>query len=184
MTTLIGLPGALRKGSHNAALLRAAAELAPAGTSLELASLAGIPPYDGDLESEQGIPEPVARLKDRIAGADGLLIATPEYNHSIPGVLKNAIDWLSRPPKDAARVFAGRPVAILGATPGLGGTRFAQAALLPVLRTLGTELWTGKQLYVAGAGKLFDAEGKLTDEKTRELLAAFVAGFAAFARRK
>lgn len=184
MPHIVGLAGALRKGSYNAALLRAAAELAPPGTSFELVTPAGFPPYDGDLESEHGIPEPVARLKDQIAGADGLLIATPEYNHSIPGVLKNAIDWLSRPPKDAARVFGARPVAILGATPGMGGTRLAQAALLPVLRTLGTELWTGKQLYVAGAGKLFDAEGKLVDEKTRELLASFVAGFAAFARKR
>jgi NAD(P)H-dependent FMN reductase len=100
----------------------------------------------------------------------------------MPGVLKNAIDWLSRPPADIPRVFGGKPVAILGATPGLGGTRLAQSAWLPVLRVLGTRTWFGRQLYVAGAGQAFDAEGRLVDEKIRKLLGEFIAGFAAFVR--
>ena len=113
-TTIIGLCGSLRRGSFNRMLLRAAAETAPPGTSIEPESIRDIPLYDGDLEEEQGIPSAVQRLKDRIAEADGLLIVTPEYNHSMPGVLKNAIDWLSRPADDVLRVFGGRPVAIMG----------------------------------------------------------------------
>jgi chromate reductase, NAD(P)H dehydrogenase (quinone) len=183
MAKLIGIAGSLRKDSYNAALLRAAAELAPAGTTLEIASIVGIPLYDGDLESAQGIPATVTQLKDKIAAAGGLLIATPEYNHSIPGVLKNAVDWLSRPPKDIPRVFGDKPVALLGATPGPGGTRLAQLAWLPVLRTLGTRPWYGKQLYVSGAAQAFDAKGKLVDEKMRQLLTELMAGFAAFADR-
>jgi NAD(P)H-dependent FMN reductase len=141
----------------------------------------GIPLYDGDLERERGIPEAVARLKAMIAAADGLLLVTPEYNNSMPGVLKNAIDWLSRPPKDIPRVFGDKPVAIMGVTPGLGGTRIAQASWLPVLRALGARPWFGRSLYVAGAGQTFDADGQLVDEKIRTLVGEFMAGFAAFA---
>jgi NAD(P)H-dependent FMN reductase len=180
MPTIVGIAGSLRRGSHNAALLRAAAELAPEGTRVEIGSIRGIPLYDADAEAEQGIPQPVAELKDRIAAANGLLLVTPEYNNSLPGVLKNAIDWLSRPPRDVPRVFGDRPVAIMGATPGAGGTRLAQVALLPVLRTLGTRPWFGKQLHVAGAGQVFDAEGRLVDEKVRKLLSEFMALFARF----
>lgn len=180
MTRIVGIAGSLRKASFNAALLRAAAEIAPAGTQVEIAPIAGIPLYDGDLESERGIPAAVAALKDRIAAADGLLLVTPEYNSSMPGVLKNAIDWLSRPAKDIPRVFGDKPVAIIGATPGGGGTRLAQAAWLPVLRTLGARAWFGRQLHVAGAAQVFDAEGRLVDEKIRKLLTEFMAGFVAF----
>ena len=184
MTRLIGIAGSLRKGSYNAALLRAAAQLAPAGTKVEIASIAGIPLYDGDLEREKGIPAPVTALKDQIAAADGLLLVTPEYNNSMPGVFKNAIDWLSRPDEDIDRVFGNKPVAIMGATPGRGGTRLAQNAWLPVLRTLGTRAWFGEQLYVAGAGQVFDGDGKLVDEKVKKLLSAFMAGFVAFVNGK
>jgi NAD(P)H-dependent FMN reductase len=184
MTRLIGIAGSLRKGSYNAALLRAAAQLAPAGTQVEIASIAGIPLYDGDLESERGIPAPVTALKEKIAAADGLLLVTPEYNNSMPGVLKNAVDWLSRPADDIERVFGDKPVAIMGATPGRGGTRLAQNAWLPVLRTLGTRAWFGEQLYVAGAGQAFDPEGKLVDETIKKLLSEFMAGFAAFVNVK
>jgi len=180
MARIIGIAGSLRKASFNAALLRAAAERAPAGTTVDIASIAGVPLYDADLEAEQGIPDVVTKLKDQIAGASGLLLVTPEYNNSIPGVFKNAIDWLTRPPKDIPRIFGDRPVAIMGATPGMGGTRLAQSAWLPVLRTVGARSWSGKQLYVAGAGKVFDAEGKLVDEKVDRLLSEFMAGFAAF----
>jgi NAD(P)H-dependent FMN reductase len=154
--------------------------VAPADTKWEIASIAGIPLYDGDVESTHGIPAVVSTLKDKIAAADGLLLATPEYNHSMPGVLKNAIDWLSRPPDDIARVFGDKPVALLGATPGMGGTRLAQSAWLPVLRTLGTRAWAGEQLYVARARQVFDPSGTLIDEKIRSLLSEFMAGFVAF----
>lgn len=184
MAKLIGISGSLRKGSFNAALLRSAAELAPTGTEMEIASIVGIPLYDGDLESERGIPTVVATLKDKVANADGLLLVTPEYNNSMPGVLKNAIDWLSRPASDIDRVFGDKPVAIMGATPGRGGTRLAQNAWLPVLRTLGMRAWFGEQLYVAGAGKVFDAEGRLVDATIKKLLSEFMAGFAAFVNIK
>jgi NAD(P)H-dependent FMN reductase len=180
MAKIIGIAGSLRKASFNAALLRAAAELTPAGNEVEIATIAGIPLYDGDDEAERGIPAPVTSLKERIAGADGLLIVTPEYNSSIPGVLKNAIDWLSRPPKDIPTVFGDKPVAVMGATPGMGGTRLSQAAWLPVLRTLGTRPWFGKQLYAASAKQGFDAEGNLIDEKLRTLVSQFMTGFSAF----
>ena len=179
MAKIVGIAGSLRKASFNAALLRAAADVAPTGTEIEIASIAGIPLYDGDLERER-FPEPAAALKDRIASADGLLIVTPEYNNSVPGVLKNAIDWLSRPPADIPRVFGDKPVAIIGATTSTGGTRLSQAAWLPVLRTLGTRPWFGKMLYVANASQAFDAEGRLVDEKIKKLLSELMAGFAAF----
>lgn len=180
MHTILGIPGSLRRGSYNAALLRAAVEVAPEGLRLELASLNGIPLYDGDLEAQEGIPTAVAALKDRVAAARALILATPEYNNSIPGVFKNAIDWLSRPPKDIARVFRDKPVAILGATPGPGGTQLAQAAWLPVLRTLGTRPWFGKKLYVSSAAQAFDESGKLVDARVREELTAFLKGFQDF----
>jgi NAD(P)H-dependent FMN reductase len=184
MITLLGIAGSLRRGSYNKMLLRAAAALAPDGCRVDTANLAGIPLYDADVEREQGIPPAVAELKERVAAADGLLLATPEYNNSMPGVFKNAIDWLSRPPKDIPRVFGGKPVALIGATPGKGGTRLSQAAWLPVLRTLGTAPWNGRQLYVAGAGEVFDDEGELVDDKVRSLLARLVAELAEHVRRQ
>jgi NAD(P)H-dependent FMN reductase len=179
VATITGLSGSLRQGSFNTMLLRAASALAPAGLTIEAASIRGIPLYDGDAEASQGIPPAVDALKGTIAATDGLLIVTPEYNNSIPGVLKNAIDWLSRPPADIQRVFGGRPVAIMGATPGPGGTTLAQAAWLPVLRTLGMAPWFGGRLMVANAAKVFDQDGRLIDEAVRERLRKFVAGFAA-----
>jgi chromate reductase, NAD(P)H dehydrogenase (quinone) len=119
----------------------------------------------------------VSALKDAIAAADGLLIATPEYNNSIPGVAKNAVDWLSRPPTDIARVFGGKPVALMGASPGGFGTILSQNAWLPVLRTLGAELWTGGRLMVSRANTIFDAEGNIVDARTNDLLRSFLQGF-------
>jgi len=181
MTKIIGISGSLRQGSHNSALLRAAADLAPDGAEIEIATIRGIPLYDGDVESEQGVPAPVEQLKQRIADADGLLLVTPEYNNSIPGPFKNALDWLTRPPKDIERVFGDKPVGLMGATPGRGGTRMAQVAWLPIFRTLGMRPWNGKQLFVAGAGKVFE-DGRLVDETIRDLLRDYLDGFIKFAR--
>jgi NAD(P)H-dependent FMN reductase len=182
MTTIVGLSGSLRQGSFNSALLRAAAELLPPDVELRIATLRGIPLYDGDLEAAEGIPAPVAALKDAIAAADGLLLATPEYNNAMPGVAKNAVDWLSRPPADIARVFGGKPVGVIGASPGGFGTILSQNAWLPVFRTLGARLWTEGRLMVPRASAVFAADGSLADPKLRASLAAYVAGFAAFAR--
>ena len=180
MARVIGIAGSLRKGSYNAALLRAAAAVAPAGLEVEIASIAGIPLYNADEEAERGIPEPVSALKERIVSSDGLLLVTPEYNGSLPGVAKNAVDWLSRPGNDVAQVFGGRPVGIIGATPGSWGTRLSQTAWLPVFRNLGASVYFGRQLYVAGAEKVFDAAGTLVDDRVRKLLSSYLAGFAEF----
>jgi chromate reductase, NAD(P)H dehydrogenase (quinone) len=179
MAVIIGLAGSLRRGSFNAMLLRAAAESVPDGSTVEIASIRGIPLYDADVEAE-AFPEPVRALKEKIVAADALLLVTPEYNNSISGVMKNAVDWLSRPPADVSRVFGGRPIALMGATPGLGATSLAQAAWLPVLRTLGTAPWFGGRLMVANAAKVFDADGKLVDEAIRGRLLSFVKGFVAY----
>ena len=181
MVTIIGIAGSTRNASFNAALLRAAAELAPKDCRVEIATIEGIPLYDGDFEVREGIPNAVAELKDRIADADGLLLVTPEYNNSVPGVLKNAIDWLTRPPADIARVFGNRAVGIIGATPGGVGTRLAQTAWLPVFRALGARVWFGGTLYVGGASKVFDAGGRIVDGQTTERLKRYMSGFAAFA---
>ena len=178
--TIVGLSGSLRRGSFNTMLLGAARELASDNLRVEIASIRDIPLYDGDREAEHGVPDAVRALKDRIAGAAGLLLVTPEYNNSIPGVFKNAIDWLSRPPADIPRVFGDRPVALMGATPGPGGTILAQAAWLQVLRTLGTRPWCGPRLMVARADAVFDGEGRLKDEALRTRMREFMAGFARF----
>lgn len=180
MSTIVGIAGSLRRGSYNLSLLRAAAELAPDGVEVDVASIRGIPLYDADREAEEGVPSVVEELKDRIAAADGLLLVTPEYNNSMPGVFKNAIDWLTRPPKDIGRVFRGKPVALMGATPGRGGTVLSQTAWLQVFRTLGMRPWFGKLVYVRGAGDVFDDEGRLVDEDLRERLRECMAGFAEF----
>lgn len=180
MATLIGIAGSLRLGSFNAALLRAAATLMPQGSCLETADIRGIPLYDGDVESTQGIPLVVAALKDRIAAADGLILATPEYNNALPGVFKNAIDWLSRPPNDIPRVFGNRPVAVIGASPSNFGTILAQNSWLPVLRVLGTQPWFTGRLMVPRAGNMINEQGDLFDEKVRTQLQQFMHGFVDF----
>jgi chromate reductase len=181
MTNIIGFAGSLRRQSFNASLLRAAAALMPEGATLEIASIADFPLYDADVEDSTGIPAAVTQLKDRIAAADGLLIVTPEYNNSIPGVAKNAIDWLSRPDADVKRVFGNRPVAITGASPGNFGTTLSQTAWLPVIRTLRMRPYWEGRLMVSRAHTLFDEAGDLTDEHTRKLLREFVHGFVRFA---
>jgi chromate reductase len=181
---IVGLSGSLRRASFNTALLRAAAGLMPAGATLSVETIHGIPLYDGDVEASEGIPPAVAALKDKVAAADALLLVTPEYNNSIPGPFKNAIDWMSRPPADAARIFAGRKVALIGASPGGFGTILSQNAWLPVLRTLGCELWTGGRLMVSRAGGVFDAGGTMTDAAMQKQLRDYLAGFAGFVGRR
>jgi chromate reductase, NAD(P)H dehydrogenase (quinone) len=183
MTKVLGISGSLRRGSHNTALLRAATRLMPAEATLEMASIRGIPLYDYDVEV-QGIPAAVTQLKEAIVAADGVLLVTPEYNNSLPGVFKNAIDWLSRPPADARRVFAGKPFAIIGASAGNWGTVLSQAAWLPVLRTLGTLPWFGGRLQVARAAAVFDETGNLKDAAVEEQLKQFLAGFVSFLQRR
>ena len=181
MTRILGISGSLRAGSYNTALLRAARSMAPAGVHLEVATLHGIPLYDGDLEQRDGLPTAVTVLKDEIAASAAVLLVTPEYNNGIPGVFKNAIDWLSRPAADVARIFGGRPFAVIGASPGGFGTILAQAAWLPVLRTLGVRHWSGGRLMLSRANQVFDEHGEIRDEAVREQLRKFVAGFAEFA---
>jgi NAD(P)H-dependent FMN reductase len=176
---IVGISGSLRSASYNAALLRAAAELAPASCPVEIASIRDVPLYDGDVEA-RGVPATVIELKNRIAAADGLLLVTPEYNNSLPGVFKNAIDWLSRPARDIRRVFGDCPVGIIGATPGPGGTRLSQGAWLPVLRTLGMRPWFAHSIFVANAAQSFDESGRLVDAKLQELLRNYMNGFAVF----
>lgn len=130
MARIVGLAGSLRRDSFNAALLRQAAAAATPGSRIDIHAIQGVPLYDGDLEAGQGIPEAVARLKEAVAQADGLLLATPEYNNGIPGVFKNVIDWMSRPSRDIPRVFGGKPVALIGASPGPFGTLLSQSAWL------------------------------------------------------
>jgi chromate reductase len=184
MMKIVGISGSLRTGSFNTALLRAASGLMPPDSSLEIATIKGIPLYDGDIEATHGIPEAVTALKEQIAAADGLLLVTPEYNNSMPGVFKNAIDWLSRPSADIPRIFGGRPVAIMGASPGGFGTILSQNAWLPVIRTLGMQPWFGKRLMVSRAGQVFNEAGELIDDQIRGQLQQFLQGFAEFARRE
>jgi len=181
MTKIIGIAGSLRSGSYNAALLRAAAGLMPSAATLEITTIKGIPLYDGDLEAAEGIPPAVELLKNLIASGDGLLIATPEYNNSMPGVLKNAIDWLTRPSTDIARVFGNRPIAIIGASPGGFGTILSQDAWLPVMRTLGVRQWFGGRLMVSRAGTVFNDSGEMIDDKAKAQLQQFLHGFVDYA---
>jgi NAD(P)H-dependent FMN reductase len=179
MARIVAVSGSLRRGSFNASLLRAAVEVAPAVLSIDVGTIRGIPLYDADVEA-QGIPPAVATLKEQVASSDGLLFVTPEYNNSIPGVFKNAIDWLSRPPADVPRLFRDRPVAIMGTSPGRFGTLLSQTAWLPIVRTLGMRPWFGMPLYVANANKVFDASGTLIDPDIRERLKQFMSGYAQF----
>lgn len=176
MTTILGLSGSLRRASINAGLLRAARDTAPNGVTIVIGDMSGVPLYNGDDETAHGTPPAVAVLNSQLAQADGLLLVTPEYNNGIPGVFKNVIDWMSR--GEGLTLFADKPVAVIGASPGGFGTTQAQTHWWPVLRTLKMRPWWDGRLMVSRAGDLFDDQGTLTDDKTREKLAEFVAGFA------
>jgi len=184
MITVIGLCGSLRHASYNALLLRSLQKMMPADVDMCIASIEGIPLYDYDEESGSGVPEPVARLKDALAAADGLMLASPEYNRSLAGVAKNAIDWLSRPDADSRRVFGAKAVGLAGASPGGFGTVSAQNAWLPVFQKLGSEVWPGGPLLVSAAHKAFDTDGALTDTIALQNARTFIDGFSDFLRAR
>jgi chromate reductase, NAD(P)H dehydrogenase (quinone) len=171
-----GIVGSLREGSLNKGLLRAAAELAPAGMEIEIyLRLGEIPPYNDDV-FQKGDPEPVADLKNFIGGADALLISTPEYNYGVPGVLKNAIDWASRPAGKS--VLNRKPAALMGCSPGLGGTIRAQHSLRQSFVFTETHVMSQPEIKIPSAAALFDASAKLTDENTRQHIKKFLEAFA------
>lgn len=175
---VVAFAGSLRRASYNRALLRAAQEVAPAGMAISIFDISEVPLYNGDVEAA-GEPEPVARLKQAIRAADGLLIATPEYNHGVPGVTKNAVDWVSRP--YAKSPLDGKPVAILGASPAATGTARGQSQLRQCLGV--AYCMPHPEILVHQAHEKFDAEGRLTDEKTREYLGRFLVAFGDWIRR-
>lgn len=173
---VLALSGSLRRASYNTALLRAAAEVAPQGVEVELyEGLASLPPYDADSDVGTG-PEPVRDLRERIAAADALLVATPEYNGSIPGLLKNAVDWASRPFPGGA--LGGKTVAVIGASTGQYGGMWAQAELRKSLGVAGARA-LADGVAVPKAQERFDAGGRLLDEALRDRLAALLAALAA-----
>ena len=171
---LLGFAGSLREGSLNRAALLAAVDLAPEGTTIETLGLETIPLYNGDLDVDGG-PEPVRTFKERIAQADGLLIVTPEYNYSIPGVLKNALDWASRPAYKS--VLAHKPVAFFGASMSPLGTARAQSQLKHVLLGTLSEVFPYPEVLVGAAHKKFDESGKLTDAATGEHIAKLLGAY-------
>jgi chromate reductase, NAD(P)H dehydrogenase (quinone) len=178
-TRVLGLAGSLRQGSYNRAALRAAVELAPAGMTVETFDIAPIQPYDEDVK-QRGFPPPERELREKIRAADALLIVTPEYNRSIPGVLKNAIDWASRPPDQP---FDGKPTAIFGVSPGMIGTAVAQFHLRQCLGVLNALVMNRPSVMIGNASEKFDEEDRLIDEKTRELIGKLLQSLAEWTRR-
>ena len=163
---VIGISGSLRKGSYNSMALRAAQKLAPAGMTLTIADIANIPMYNDDVRAA-GEPEAVLALKAQIAAADAVLLVTPEYNFSIPGVLKNTLDWLSRPPLTP---FDGKPVAIMGASPGPVGTARVQYHLRQVLVFMNSFTVNKPEVFISSCAGKFNAQGELTDEATAKFM--------------
>ena len=176
---ILGISGSLRKKSYNTAALRTAQQLLPEGVTMETFDLADIPLYNDDVR-EQGYPAPVERLRGKIAAADAVLIVTPEYNYSVPGVLKNAIDWASRPPNQP---FDGKPLAIMGASPGALGTARAQYHLRQIFVFLNALIINKPEVMIGSAATRFDAEGNLTDEATRGFIKALLVALADWTRR-
>lgn len=170
-----GVAGSLRQGSYNRALLRAAQQLAPVAVQIRIHDLSEIPLFSEDVE-HAGIPSAVARFREAVAGADGFLVATPEYNHGVPGVMKNAFDWLSRPPGKS--VLNGKPAAIVGASLGITGTARAQSQLRQSFVFTNTPVLPQPEVLVGRAHEKFDSDGRLTDDTTRKLLVLFLEEFA------
>jgi chromate reductase len=176
---VLALPGSLRAGSYNRRLLEASRELAPPGVSVDIYGLESLPLYNRDVEAA-GDPPAVAHLKEEISASDAVLVATPEYNAGTTGVLKNAIDWASRPPRES--VLGDKPVAILGGG-GRGGTRRAQAQVRAALDHPGARVLDEPDVAVARVREKFDAEGELTDASVRDLIRALVANVVAEVRQ-
>jgi chromate reductase len=176
---ILGIPGSLRQASFNRSALRAAQELVPAGASLDVFDLDGIPPYNQDQEKQA--PPRVIELKARVRASDAVLFATPEYNYSVPGVLKNAIDWASRPYGDSA--WAGKPVALMGASVGMLGTARAQYHLRQSFVFLNMYPVNQPEVLIANAAQRFNERGELTDETSRELIRKLLAELVAWTRR-
>jgi chromate reductase len=177
---VLGIVGSLRAASYNGQLLRAAIELAPSELAMTTCDLAKVPLFNQDLEV-QGDPAPVASLRAAVHDAEAVLIASPEYNYGVPGVLKNAIDWLSRPPGQSP--FRKKPVAIMGASMGPGGTIRMQLQLRVALQYLDMYAMPRPEVVVATCKDKFDADGRLTDAKTRESMTTFLAAFLVWCRR-
>ena len=177
---VLGVSGSLRKASFNTAALKACAELMPAGMTLSIAEIGDLPLFNQDV-FDAGLPEPVKRFRAAVAAADGLLIASPEYNYGIPGVLKNAIDWVSRPSRGSP--LEGKPVAIMGASAGASGTMRMQLQLRQTLQAVGMYAMPRPEIFVTFCRDKFDADGRLTDEKTREHLRRFLTAFVEWTRR-
>ena len=175
---VLALSGSLREASFNTALARTVKSMAPQGMEVDVATLHGIPLYDGDLEASEGIPAAVLKLKEQILAADALLLVTPEYNNGVPGVFKNAIDWLSR--ADMKATFGKRPTGLMGASQGGFGTSLSQAAWLPTLRMIGVNLYSGGYVLVSRAQNAFNDQGELSDEGTRKNLGNYLSGFQEF----
>ena len=176
---VLGISGSLRRGSFNTAVLRAAMELAPPGMTIVRAELGDIPLYDEDVRAA-GLPEPVRSFREAVAAADAVLVVTPEYNYSIPGVLKNAIDWASRPP---SQPFAGKPLAIMGASGGASGTMRAQYHLRQVAVFLDMHPLNKPEVFVRNASDKVDASGRLTDAESRAQVEKQLAALADWTRR-
>lgn len=175
---LLALSGSLRRASFNTRLAQVLADRAPEGVAVEVATCHCIPLYDGDLEDEHGIPEAVEVLRRRIQAADGLILITPEYNGGMPGVFKNALDWLTRPPKEMAPTFKNRPTALAGATPGGLGTTLAQAGSLVTLRQLKVKLYPD-HLRVSKADSALGKDGA-PEEAAAKMIDRWLAGFCEF----
>ncbi len=176
---VLGISGSLRKGSYNTAALRAAQELAPEGMIIETAAIVDLPHYDDDLRAA-GYPPEVARFRAQVASADAVLFVTPEYNYSIPGVLKNAIDWASRPPEPA---FSDKPVAIMGASGGIFGSARAQYQLRQMLVFLNAHPINKPEVMIGQAPTKFDEAGNLTDEQTKQFIRDLLLSLAVWTRR-
>ena len=179
---IIALSGSLRKASFNTRLARALSSRAPQDVAVEVATCHGIPLYDGDLEDTEGVPQSVTDLRERIKAADGLVLVTPEYNAGMPGVFKNALDWLTRPPAEIAQTFKGLPTGLAGATPGGLGTTLAQAGSLVVLRQLKVQLFPD-HLRLSRAGEVLGEAGEVSG-KTSETLDQWLGDFIEFVREQ
>jgi chromate reductase len=176
---VLAICGSLRSGSYNRAALRTAIELKPPGMSIETADIGSIPLYNEDVRA-QGFPPPVETLRRQIAAADALFFVTPEYNYSMPGVLKNAIDWASRPPDQP---FAGKPVAMMGASAGMGGTVRSQYDLRRSCIFLDMHPLNKPEVFIGAAHQKVDAEGRLSDEPSRAALRGLLEALVAWTRR-